>query len=971
MAFKYEKNLPHQEVAINSVVSALQDLPYIENSLDNFANKIEIDLSQLKNNLESIQVENDINDQPLTGNSIIDISMETGTGKTYTYTKTMYELYRNYGIFKFVVVVPTLSIKAGTESFLKSEALMRHFRLDFEGIYGDTQVKLYVVQSQKAKKGKRQHNLIEVHDFVSTNDKSKIHVLLINQGMINSDSMSGKLSDGSQLFAHEFDNPFKAIASTRPVLIIDEPHKFAKAKTTWKNIEKFQSILTLRYGATFTEYENLIYRLTAVQAFNDNLVKGVNVFVEELEGDDGVVVTLEKAKSEEVEFRVSNSKKSILVRQGDSLGLVHSNLHDIWLEKAKATEVILSNGLSLKKGDKINPFAYSDTVINKMLRNAIRTHFDTEKALLTRENGRIKPLTLFFIDDIKGYREGREEQNSLLNRFELFVKAEVESRLAYETNDFYKAYLEKALEDISATHEGYFAQDNSESDEKIEQEIREILHDKEGLLSLDNPRRFIFSKWTLREGWDNPNVFGICKLRLSGSEISKLQEVGRGLRLPVNEFMARVNQENFYLNYFVDSRENDFVNKLVGEVNSQVPSIKIPKIFTNELANRISQSYSDKPILKIFNEALNAGFINDNDEFIDNHGNVSSEGFYKLRDLYPLALKQELVDVNKIRNGKEAKKKKIKMRIAKYAELKNLWESINQKVILNYKIESEEEFLNLFVKFLESDLSSFKQSGSITVKSNIRVQNDLLVANKEQSIEEINFEPIAMMSYSTFLLKLAEKILIQRNTLHRAFLKVANLIDIRLFLNQQTINGLARKFNRWLLLNSFTSFEVGYSHTSNEIHPTKFTNKLGDPLEEVEDNIFDGELSDDEPLPQFLFDRVFFNSDLEKENITESEVKEVIVFTKIPKNSIKIPVAGGGTYSPDFAYVVKTSSGDILNFIIETKGVSDDGSLRVEEKKKIEHAERLFEKVSTETKVIFTTQFQGDKIAKILKAVCK
>ncbi|MGC8735156.1 MAG: type III restriction-modification system endonuclease, partial [bacterium] len=162
--------------------------------------------------------------------------------------------------------------------------------------------------------------------------------------------------------------------------------------------------------------------------------------------------------------------------------------------------------------------------------------------------------------------------------------------LKNETSDFYKKYLEKTLQNISKTHGGYFSKDNIEDDEKIEQEINEILHDKQAMLDLENPRRFIFSKWTLREGWDNPNVFQICKLRSSGSEISKLQEVGRGLRLPVNEYGNRVKDEQFYLNYFVDFTESDFVEKLVNEINEKsgaISSESIPEKLDDNMIKKI------------------------------------------------------------------------------------------------------------------------------------------------------------------------------------------------------------------------------------------------------------------------------------------------------------------------------------------------------------------------------------------------
>ncbi len=187
----------------------------------------------------------------------------------------------------------------------------------------------------------------------------------------------------------------------------------------------------------------------------------------------------------------------------------------------------MSNGVELKVNESINPYSYSDTLEDNMMRRAIKEHFKVEKEMLT-QRPRIKPLTLFFIDDIEGYRDGNNISGSLKTKFEEWVLAEAKSVLKQEQDPFYKQYLEKTIADISSVHGGYFSKDNSDKDEKIEQEINETLHDKELLLSLDNPRRFIFSKWTLREGWDNPNIFTLCKLRSSGSTTSKLQEVGRG-----------------------------------------------------------------------------------------------------------------------------------------------------------------------------------------------------------------------------------------------------------------------------------------------------------------------------------------------------------------------------------------------------------------------------------------------------------
>lgn len=956
--FTYEKNLPHQEQAIESVL-AVFDCVYLkacgsdENPLIEFSGSLKTD------NLQKIQQANDVGDVALSNSNVLDISMETGTGKTYTYTKTMFELHRMLGVFKFIVVVPTLSIKTGTKNFLQSASLAGHFRKDFEGQYSETEIELYVVESQK-NKAKKAFMPSEIVRFVQAEDKQKIHVLLINAGMINSDTMAGKDkgNDGSRLIKDKFSVPFEALASVNPFVIVDEPHKFPTSKKTWENIQKFNAQFILRYGATFNnQFENLLYRLSAIDAFNDDLVKGIRAFTEQIDGDNGERIKLIDLDGKEATFILD--KQEFKLSKGENLNRIHQAISDLFVSEMNKSVLVLSNGIELKKGDTINPYSYSDTVRDKMMRQAVRQHFILEKQLLTRNGGRIKPLTLFFIDDIAGYRDEKNQlSGSLKTLFEQMVKAELESCLKDENDEFLRQYWQMALNDISKTHGGYFSRDNSDKDEKIEQEVNEILHDKETLLSLANPRRFVFSKWTLREGWDNPNVFQICKLRSSGSETSKLQEVGRGLRLPVNEYMARVKDHAFFLNYFVDNSETDFVKKLTDEVNSAVVKPIVFNELNNELIEKIQAAYPDVSKKQIRNQL--ADLTDDDDVFLEN-------GFAQTRKLFPKAF--EVSD--SLKNGKITrsgeKTEKVKMRVGKYDELKTLWETINQKVLLQYKIKDEDEFLNLFIRYLKENVDKFTATGIRTIQNKIHVDNGLLTSHVQSSLKDEFLSQFNTLNYREFLLKLSQTALIQMQTLHRAFVAVRDDLDISKFLNERTIHAIKVGFDRWLLLNSFNAFEVGFSRVGGSIHPTKFTDNQGNALTEVNASDLGTQFDDGNPLAEFLFESVFFDSELERENIKNNQVNEVIVFTKIPKNSIRIPVAGGGTYSPDFAYIVKTLKGETLNLIVESKNVSDNQSLRQEEQQKIKHAEELFNLIASNTKIVFKTQFENDEIVKIIK----
>ncbi len=978
--FNYEKNLPHQEHAVQAVLSVFDGATIEPTATSGENPHVVITDNCLTDNLQRIQKINQI-EVPFDKSNVLDIMMETGTGKTYTYTKTLFELHKQLGIFKFVVIVPTLSIKAGTQSFLHSNDLKKHFQLDFAGDYGNAEIELYVVESKKNSKNKKHSTPTQIIRFIGADNQQKIHILLINQGMVNSDTLAGtdKGNDGSRLIKDNFDKPIEALASINPFIILDEPHKFKADNKTWQNILKLEPQFIIRYGATFPitenkkaktkkiDYRNLLYRLTAIDAFNQDLVKGVKVFMEDVQGDDGTKITLKgfekKGKENQAIFELkSNSRKeTFYLEKGDSLNKIHPKIDDLIIERINKDTAVI-NGFERKKGYVINPYCYSDSLADKMMRLAITEHFDVEKELLTRPNGKIKPLTLFFIDDIAGYRDGNKLTGSLKTKFEQFLTAEIQQRLATETDSDYKQYLQHTLDNLSLTHGGYFSQDNSDKDEKIEQEVFEILHDKQSLLSLDNPRRFIFSKWTLREGWDNPNVFGICKLRSSGSETSKLQEVGRGLRLPVNEYGGRVKDGDFKLNYFVDNTEKDFVEKLVSDINQSRPQAVIYHELSDELISQIASAYSETTKRKIFNELADSGIVDDDGQFIQD------DSLAQIKKRYPNAFASfDKLKDNKVGHANK-KKFKVAMRVGKYNELQALWEKINEKVILQYNIVNEEDFLSLLVKYLKENKSRFTQTGIKTVKREINIEYNHAQSVGDDSIYEKHFQPICEMSYGEFLQKLSQVAFIKVSTLHKAFYQLKEEIAIEKFLNQQTINAIKAGFNRFLLFHSFTDFKIQYNHIDSKVHPTKFTDKQGKPLSEV--NASDLGVHTDESnrvLKNYLFESVFYDSDIERDNIVSDEIKEVTVFTKIPKNSIKIPVAGGATYSPDFAYIIKKDSGDVLNLIVESKGVDGSDTLRDEEKQKIKHAEQLFQQLGDGLNIQFISQFNQDKMVALIR----
>jgi type III restriction enzyme len=971
--FNFEKNLDHQTSAVNSTIGVFEGVSLVQPAeLDsNYINPVLDHLdgnNYYARNITTIRLDNGIDQKTERYVNIVDIMMETGTGKTYTYTKTIFELNKRFGIFKFIVVVPTLSIKAGTVDFLKSESSREHFKEQYGKV-----LNLHIVESQKGTKGKKSYIPPAVTSFVNSGnyEKNTIQVMIINTGMINSDTLHKSFDKA--LF-DKYAIPSEAIGAVKPFMIIDEPHKFAQDNKTWKNIEKFDPQFILRYGATFPDkeikvkdilsnklvkqkvkdYHNLVYQLSAVDSFNRNLVKGIIGHITEFENGKNAEAKFINSDGIEATFKLTENGKSttIKVSKKESLSKVHSEMTDLTIEKLNKSTILLSNGLEMKKDDKINPYSYAQTFQEIMIRKAIKHHFEIEKVLLTRDV-RIKPITLFFIDNIDEYRN---KDGYVRKTVEQYIKLEIEKLLESNLKESYRDYLEKTLEDISLTHGGYFSKDNTEKDEAIEKEINEILHDKQAMLDLENPRRFIFSKWTLREGWDNPNVFQICKLRSSGSDILKLQEVGRGLRLPVNEYGNRVKDEQFYLNYFVDFTESDFVDELVNEINSKSGAIsidEIPEKLHETMIKNICNLYEieEEELLEIL----------DNNNVINRSNSFKPGGYDYIKQNYALIF--EGVNTNKIRKADD-NKKKVTVRTEKYQELRDLWEKLNEKVVLEYKFNDEVIFNKLFTDFLSLGKDIFKTNGINERIAQIDIDNNQAVVREADSIYGREVATISTMKYSDFLKELSKRMNINLKTLHQSL--VDSQIDINHYLNLASIRLIKQNFEVYLMANAFDKFSIEYQRVTNSVHPTKLTDEKGNVLKEVASSDIGVYYSDESVDESYFFNEMYFDSDLEKDNI-KTKIEEVVVFTKIPKNSIKIPIAGGNSYSPDFAYVLKYESGEkILHFVVESKNAPNEEGLRSEEKHKIRHAEKFF---NGSVKIEFKKQFSNNKIVDLIKDI--
>lgn len=970
----YESGLSHQIKAVNACVGVLEDAQWewVKGELALMANPLLIKRDEGR--LEAICKENGLESIPRHKENIFDICMETGTGKTYTYAKMAVELKKKYGLRKFVILVPGVAIKLQSLAFLKSEGAREHFRL--QGGYEGVEIKAFSLDSKKSSgKNKKQNEYFPqgLKEFVEDESKD-LCFLVVNIQMLMSETMKRNYEHG--LF-DRLNQPYEALKALNAVWIMDEPHKFNEQNKTWSFLqEKLQPQILFRYGATFADaqndgFYNLIYRLDSITAFNDNLIKGVVAYTLETRGDkkENLKLKLCEVNNYEARFELRGVAQKFVIGKGEDMGNIHESMRGIICESMrKGHELSLSNGQIFKVGERFCPFSYERELAITMMREAIKKHFELEKELLS-QSPRIKPLSLFFIDDIAGYRARNDQEDADLwirEKFESMLKEEILEALEHCTDEWYKTYLHKSLENLSMCHGGYFSMDTQIKDEKIGQEVSEILRDKEALLALENPRRFIFSKWTLKEGWDNPNIFVICKMRGSGSEISKLQEVGRGLRLPLNEYFSRVKDRQFYLHYFVDFSEQDFVERLCGEIQQRSWGFdEDEKKLSEVMIQRICGIYKiDEDSL--LNTLGDLGIIKHSREFKEG-------GFYQLKEEYPKAF--DGLRKGKVVKSNEHKKPKITIKKDLYEKLRTLWEAINQKVVLEYRIDTEERMRELLRKYLEK---TFLES-EVLQKIEIVMRREKIVTDDGIQTQHQGNKVLmqnAKMSYGRFVGMLAQGLKMRLDTLHDLFTDLqSDGIDIGHYMSEKNARVIRQGFNEFLLEYSDCQEVVKYHplKTSASVHPTDFTYEDGrvrDALEDSKISLLGAKDGDDlrsgdpkKPLESYLLSDLRFDSCLEWRNITEEYVQEVLVFTKIPKKSIQIPIPGGGSYSPDFLYVMDNEIG----CVIETKGKSEN-ELFVGEERKIAFAQKFF-KVLGKYNVHFCVQFEGQKIEKILTEI--
>lgn len=930
------EELPHQEQALESILANFSGIDSSTTDYDTFANP-----------LINGRYDEKIN---------IDVKMETGTGKTYVYTRLMYELHQKYGLFKFVLVVPTPAIKEGARNFITSDYAKQHF----SQFYENTRIELCTINAGDFKtKSGRKNFPAQLLNFTEASRRNShtIQVLLINAQMLNSASMTR--NDYDQTLIGGLTSPIDGLQMTRPVVIMDEPHRFARDNKFYKAIESIRPQMIIRFGATFPEIEegkgkNKIVRkdyyrhhpqfdLNAVDSFNGGLVKGIDIYYPSL--------TEKQAENRFIVYNIT--AKKLTLKQGAKLFEVGvgESLADVDAGFEGSIEYsgskILSNDLELEVGMLLVPGTFNSSYQELIVQDALDKHFDAEQANFLRGNERnnnaprIKSLSLFFIDSIKSYRdeEGwlkltferllRNKLVRLINEYEL-------KRLPRELE--YLSFLRATLASLNSTdqnvHAGYFGEDRGSGDEAIQAEVDDILRNKEKLLSFkDNHgnweiRRFLFSKWTLREGWDNPNVFVIAKLRTSGSESSKIQEVGRGLRLPVDENGHRVQQEEWpsRLAFLIGYDEKAFARTLVEEINSdskvqlneQKLDENVIKLIVTE-RQKINPKYTEESLLDELDEK---GLIRRNNDFkpevtIDG---VTKSGFEWLLHYYS-ELDHVRVRPDRIRENKPASKLRVKLRKSNWDQLKNVWQQFSRRYMLQF--DRIPDSLSLIAEEVigNEDLYLRQKPGQVHQTLRMIDGNKMIVAERDGDYDARQF--LQGIKYGQFLKQLVMRTSLSVKVIHPLLLAVLRdrfRGDAR-YLSQLSLDNLVREFkNRF---DERFSQSYVYQPLAFQASTSIFDNERQEFKDDVTAEIL-GKSADDSAIDdrRYLYELPplrYDSADPELALLKHNYPAKVTVFGKLPKRAIQVPKYTGGSTTPDFVYMIEREDATSVYLLVETK----------------------------------------------------
>jgi type III restriction enzyme len=961
---KFEQQ-DYQDEATNNIIDLLQDFDFknpnsnsLQECFKNFYNNQgkKIPIKDLSNKLN------------------IDILMETGTGKTFTYLQTIFELNKHYNQTKFIILVPRVAIKSGVIQNIN--LTKNYFKIKYQKEI------CYIDNKSKNSKSKVSSG---VNQFIA-DTSNNISILILTQSAIDKKTNILNQSSEKTFFTQNLPTniALDAIKDLAPIIILDEPHLLKGEKIT-ETLQTFSKSLLFRFGATFPKttskvtnakqknnieehkLSNVVYCLDSKQSFQNYLVKKIVVSTISNIDSNSIQLTQTKVQLKKftINYVINNEAKSCELDLkkdiGNQTGIKdYTGIHATRIESDK---VFLSNDTCIS-------FRYelSQQEQKVLIQETIAKHFEKEEELFKKG---IKTLSLFFIPPKSDFdNKDSPLRNTFITEYERKRKEVLNNpNLDISYKDYLlKDYKNQELQQDLQVFKGYFSTSKGTKDESEKQAIDTILNDKEKLLSFKEPLRFIFSIWALQEGWDNPNIFNICKLNNTESEISKRQQVGRGLRIAVNQQGIRLtksflndNEEEFYninsLDIFVSHKEGDFISSLQKEIDTE--SYIITESFTSDSlkqqanlndreCNRIINLLEDKNIIN-FNESQNIyEIIQPIYDFLQQKQN-SKELDFLTEDSYKNLLdcfKPTTNNYQQVANRKNKKQSMVSINKDLYQSFKDLWYIINQKATIIYTFNQSPELISNIIKDF-SNKKIPKVEVTLQTKS-LNPQTNQVIYERDQKLSDINF--FHKNLYQDYTLSLVKEsnfpLHFITNILNQILIKpdaLQNILNNPKQAKKNLIDSVINITHQHILSTVSYNFSNHHKNSQIEVRDEKLVEKLNQNDIQYQD--LGKYIDEDSPPPQnYLYNKIVYDSQIEKDAILNDPQtinnKKVTVFAKLPKISIQTPFK---SYNPDFAYIIENNEKIKLFLVVETKGYNNESDIPQEEQLKINYAKKFFE----------------------------
>lgn len=919
----------------------------------------------------------------------IDIMMETGTGKTFTFIKTMFELNRNFGYKKFIILIPTVPIREGTKANL--EDTKEYFK-QYYANEREKEIEVFIYESGQISSVKRfigSEHLSVLVMTPSSFDKG---------GNILNRPLESEIY-APNLFSQNTEPPksyLECLKRLNPIVIMDEPHRF-DGNAFKKYFDGFNNYY-LRFGATFPKEKrgksgsssttiplsNVAYVLDSISSFRQNLVKKIVVYTQDIVQNKDSLVRIENKKA-----IINTLTNGVIGQRTVGVGGVYN---DKIIRKINANNIVLNDG-DIESVD----YNLSDDALRAMIKETIKIHFEKEKILF--EQG-IKALTLFFMEsDTKLYRGENPKVKQIFEEEYLKQRNEVIEDCQNSPDNKYYKYLQNDFDEKGSlrVNEGYFSGDKGNADEKIKAGVDEILRNKKKLLSLESPTRFIFSIWALQEGWDNPNVFTICKLSNQGSEISKLQQIGRGLRICVDQDLKRHtirefddNQDEFWkvnnLDVVVSNQELGFVEAIQNEILSNSFILPDTSFTEADLIKTLKEktNFNDDTIVYLVDDVLKEKKMIVRKAIIDGQKiyekspnysgilksqNLPTEQHLALENLFASDYKNFVQEKSKVKP-----KKNVVIKAQHLIEFQRLWNTINKNAffmldnldndsekILIDTIKTEIEALNIdeiLLQTIRRELNVNKIGEADAIKAELKDK----VSHKSK------------VDYLQFVRDLANN----TKTPISFIVKIFNVLSAE-FKNKILTNNPAQTLKEMseivrANLVSMIKTKIHYDEIDGTISPNVFLTENDETyLKAGTVGKYQKDIDRDFSLKEkWVFKEVIeYDSDFEVEIIEEDpDMREIEIFGKLPKLKIKTPL---GEYNPDFCYAVKGTAGNTLFLVVESKGYDKSSDIPSSEKAKIEFAKKYFEylndyykKQNANVRISFKERINNTQLASLI-----